>query len=233
MKRFYKDVTTAPAAGGDGWQVQLDGRGIRSQGGGQQVVPSQALAQLLAGEWEAQGEEIDPKSFVFRDMADFAIDVVRTDRADAIGNLIKFSQTDTLCYRGDPGDALFQRQEEMWEPLVSACEKRHDITFSRVSGIIHDPQSPSTTARLETILGEMDDFTIAGLQTLTALAASLIVGLEALEDGADAEALFAIANVEEDWQAELWGWDGEAQQRRDMRLEAFRLALDFVKAARA
>ncbi len=232
MKRFYKDVTIAEAGDG-GWQVQLDGRGIRSQGGGQQIVPTKALARMLAGEWQDQGEDIDPRRFVFRDMADFAIDVVRADRADAIGNLIKFSQTDTLCYRGDPTDALFKRQEEMWEPLVTACEKRHAIAFSRVSGIMHDPQPSETVDRLRTILAGLDDFTLAGLQTLTALAASLIVGLEALEEGADADALFAIANVEEDWQAELWGWDGEAEQRRAMRLDAFRLALEFVQAARA
>lgn len=232
MKRFYKDVSLT-AVGDSGWQVTLDGRGIKTQTGGQQIVPNEAVAKLLAGEWRDQGEEINPKLFVFRDMADYAIDVVRPDRSAAVTNLIKFSQTDTLCYRGDPSDALFKQQEEMWEPLVTACEKRHGVTFSRVSGIMHDPQVPETTARLEAILAEMDDFTLAGLQTLTALAASLIVGLEALQDGADAEALYAVANAEEDWQARLWGWDEEAKQHRTMRLKAFTMALEFVKAARA
>lgn len=232
MKRFYKQVTTAEAGDG-GWQVQLDGRPIRTQLGSQQVVPTAALAEMLAEEWRAQGEEIDPKSFVFRDMADFAIDVVAKDRSDAIGKLIKFSQTDTLCYRGDPTDALFKRQEELWEPLVCACEQRHDVGFSRVSGIMHDPQPPETIERLRAILEGLDDFTLTGLQTLTSLAASLIVGLEALQVGADADALFAAANAEEDWQAELWGWDYEAEDRRKLRLEAFRHALEFVKAVRA
>lgn len=231
MKRFYKDVTTA-AAGDGGWQVQLDGRGIRTQVGSQQVVPTERLVQLLADEWRSQGEEIDPRSFVFRDMADFAIDVVAKDRADAIAKLLKFSQTDTLCYRGEPTDALYARQEELWEPLVRACEKRHDVSFSRVSGIMHDPQPQETVERLRAILEAQDDFTLTGLQTLTALAASLIVGLEALEEGADADALFAAANAEEDWQAELWGWDFEAEDRRKLRLDAFRHGHEFVKAVR-
>ncbi len=231
MKRFYKDVTTAEAGDG-GWQVQLDGRPIRTQTGSAQVVPTPALAAMLANEWETQGEEIDPKSFVFRDMADYAIDIVAGDRAAAIENLIKFSQTDTLCYRGDPSDALYKRQEELWEPLVCACEARHAVSFSRVSGIMHDPQAPETVARLRDVLDELDDFTLTGLQTLTTIAASLIIGLEALQDGADADALFAAANAEEDWQAELWGWDYEAEDRRKLRLEAFRHALEFVKAVR-
>ncbi len=231
MKRFYKQVTTA-AAGNGSWQVQLDGRAINTQTGSPQVVPSEALAMMLASEWERQDEEIDPKSFIFRDMADYAIDIVAKDRASAIGNVTKFSQTDTLCYRGDPADALYKRQQELWEPLVAACEARHAIAFTRVSGIMHNPQPPGTVERLHEVLEGLDDFTLSGMQTLTTLAASVIVALEALEDDADADALFAIANAEEDWQADLWGWDYEAEDRRKVRLEAFRHALDFVKAVR-
>ncbi|TIX51296.1 ATP12 family chaperone protein [Alteraurantiacibacter aquimixticola] len=230
MKRFYKDVSVSPVDGG--WHVTLDGRGIKTPGRASQIVPSEALAGLLAEEWRAQGEKIDPRSFVYRDMADYAIDVVRKDRADAVGNLLNYSQTDTLCYRGDPEDPLFQRQEELWEPLLKTCEARHGITFSRVSGIMFDQQPEATQQRLREVLDAMDDFTLAGLQTMTSIAASLVVGLEALEDGADPEQLFATANAEEDWQAELWGWDFEAEDRRKLRLEAFTLAHEFVKAAR-
>ena len=231
MKRFYKDVAIANVADG-AWQVTLDGRPIRSQGGGQQMVPSKALAEKLAAEWRAQGEEIDPKSFILRDMADYAIDVVRAERAETITSLIAYAQTDTLCYRADPGDAIFARQEELWEPLVSACEARHSIRFARISGIIHDAQSADTVSRLEGVLHRQEDFALAGLQTLTSIAASLIVGLEALEDGADAETLFSAANAEEDWQAELWGWDEEAEKRRALRLEAFTHAHEFVRLSR-
>lgn len=231
MKRFYKEVSVEPVD--DGWQVMLDGRGIKTQARTAQIVPSEKLAQLLAEEWRAQGEEIDPKNFIFRDMTDYAIDVVRKDRADAIGNVLKFSQTDTLCYRGDPEDPLFQRQEELWEPLLQSCEARHGVTFSRVSGIMYDPQSTETLEGLGNSLRTLDDFALAALQTLTSLAASLVIGLEALEEGADAEALFAAANAEEDWQAEQWGWDYEAEDRRKLRLQAFTTAVEFVKAARA
>ncbi len=230
MKRFYENVSVQSA--GDGWQVMLDGRGIKSQGGSQQIVPSEKLAELLAGEWREQGEEIDPKSFVFRDMADYAIDVIRRDRDAAIANLTAFSQTDTLCYRADPETPMFERQGELWEPLVTACEAQHGVTFVRVSGIIHDPQQPETTERLTNLLAEKDEFQLAGLQTLTALAASIIAGLAALEDGADPDALFAAANAEEDWQAELWGWDAEAEAGRAMRLKAFSMAQEFAQAAR-
>ena len=71
MKRFYKDVSVEPADGG--FRVTLDDRPIRTQGGAAQVVPTRALAEAMAEEWRTQGEEIDPKGFALRDLADYAI----------------------------------------------------------------------------------------------------------------------------------------------------------------
>ncbi|APE27100.1 ATP12 family chaperone protein [Aurantiacibacter gangjinensis] len=230
MKRFYKDVSVAEAEGG--WQVELDGRAIRTQSGGRQIVPTQALAQMLAAEWRAQGEEIDPKSFVYRDMADFALDVVAKDRGDTIGKLLSYAETDTLCYRAAPGEPLFDRQEEIWEPLVRACEARHGMRLERITGVIHQKQADGAIIALRERLESEDNFALAGLLTLTSLAASLVVGLAMLEDGANAEALFAAANAEEDWQAELWGWDHAAEEVRAARLEAFKRAAAFVAASR-
>ncbi|GGD57494.1 molecular chaperone [Erythrobacter arachoides] len=228
MKRFYADVAVEEGAGG--WRVTLDGRPIRTQKGAAQVVPSRALADLLAGEWRAQGDTIDPRGFIFRDMADLAIDVIRPDRAATVAKLLSYADTDTLCYRAEPDEPLWHRQQALWEPLLAACEARHSVTFERTSGIVHKPHDPATMAALGARLEGEDDFTLAALLTLASLAGSLVVALAALEPGADAPALYAAANAEEDWQAELWGWEQEAEKVRVLRLEAFEKAAQFAAA---
>ena len=107
------------------------------------------------------------------------------------------------------------------------------MQFERVSGVIHRPQSVATLARLERALAAYDHFTLAALTTLSALSASLAIALAALEPGADATALWDAANLEEDWQAELWGSDTEAADRRARRLAAFSAAQRFARLARA
>lgn len=231
MKRFYKEVALAPRDGG--WQVLLDGRPVRSQGGAAQVVPGMALAGLLADEWRGQGETIDPHSFVMRDMADYAIDVVRQERAETINKLVTYGDTDTLCYRADPDEPLYQRQRAVWEPVIASCEARLGITFQRVSGVLHRPQKVETLQAMRDVLAKQDDFVLAGMVNLASIAASLVTALEVLEAPERAADLFSAANVEEDWQAELWGWDQLAEERRANRAEAFRLAAEFVRAARA
>ncbi|MEN9683642.1 MAG: hypothetical protein RLZZ427_1393 [Pseudomonadota bacterium] len=232
MKRFYTTVTTAPSADGSAWQVMLDKRPLKTVGGRAQAVPTQALAAMLAGEWAAQGDEIDPAAFMLRDMADHAIDVVGPDRAAAVQNLLRFAETDTLCYRADPDEALHQRQLEVWEPLLAAAEARWDVHFDRISGVIHRPQPAETLKRLEAILAAQDNFTLAALTTLTSLAASLVIGWAALAPDAVAATLWAAANLEEDWQVELWGQDYEAAALRERRLATFTAAMAFARAAR-
>ncbi|WP_271077043.1 ATP12 family chaperone protein [Aurantiacibacter sp. MUD61] len=230
MKKFWKEVSVQQSDAG--WQVTLDGRGIKTQRGGQQVVPTEACAQMLAKEWAAQGDEVDPKSFIFRDMADFAIDIVRPDRDGTITKLLSYADTDTLTYRANPDEPLYERQEQMWEPLVTAFEKRHDVSVQRVSGIMHAQQPEKTMQSVRKRLEQEDDFTLAALMTLASLAASIVVPLAVIDDEADSEAMFAAANAEEDWQAELWGWDAQAEAARKARLEAFACAARFAKAVR-
>lgn len=231
MKRFYKEVAVAEAEGG--WQVTLDGRGIKTQGGRPQIVPTMALAEAMAEEWAAQGEKIDPLSFVLRDHADYAIDIVANDPSETITNLLGFADTDTLCYRADPEDALFKRQQEDWEPLVAALEARHDIRLHRISGIMHRPQPEESMTRLRAHLEVLDPFSLASLFVLASLAASLCVALEASEEGGDARKLWAAASLEEEWQAELWGREEEAEERRAKRGEDFRKAVEFLRLARS
>lgn len=231
MKRFYTTVATAEVDGG--WQVTLDGRGVKSQGGKAQAVPSRALAEALAGEWQGQGPEIDPAAFVLRDMADFAIDVIGADRAAAIAALLRFAEGDTLCYRAEAGEPLHDRQLEVWEPLLKTAEARWDVHFERIDGIMARPQPAATLARLRAVLEAQDAFALSALNTLASLAASLVIALAALEPGAVADALWAAANLEEDWQAELWGKDWEAEEHRARRLATFNAAVGFALLARS
>lgn len=235
MKRFYRDVAVRPALhqDGEGWQVTLDGRGMKTQGGAAQIVPGRALAEALAEEWSVQGETIDHTAFPLRDMADYAIDRVIADPATAIAAIMPFAETDTLCYRADEGDALRARQEESWEPLVAAAETSLGVRFARVAGITYEPHPPATRARLAEELAEMDGFTLAAVQNLASLAASLIAALAALKGDADADFLFATANLEEDWQAQQWGWEHEALARRDARAKGFALAQRFARLVQA
>ncbi len=231
MKRFYAAAAIAPAEGG--WRVELDGKPVKTAAGKPQQVASRALAQAMADEWEKQGKDIDLGSFRFRDLTDYALDAIAADRAGTIASLLPYGETDTLCYRSEAGEALMERQLALWEPLLCAAERRWDIHFERVSGIVHRAQPKQTMARLLAVLETQDNLTLAALRVLASLAASLVIALLALEADSDIDALWDAANLEEDWQAQLWGKDEEAEARRERRLSAFRAGATFARLARS
>jgi len=231
VKRFYKDASVGERDGR--WHVLLDGRAVKTVGGNPQALPTRALAEAMAAEWAAQSEEIDPAAFPFRDLADYAADVVTARPEDAVAAILPYGETDTLCYRAEDGHALRREQDLVWEPLLRAAEARHALSFVRVGGIMHQPQPAATRARIVELLSEMGPYQLAALQTVTALAASFTLGLAALEPGADLGALWNAANLEEDWQAERWGRDAEAEARRETRRKAFLAAAEFATLARS
>ncbi len=232
IRRFYKDVTLGAQPGG-GWQVQLDGRGIKTVGGAPQVVPTEALGEALAAEWRRQGEMIDPASLPLRDMADYAIDMVAPDPAAAARGLVTYAETDTLCYRADPDEPLHARQHAVWEPLLTAFETAHGIRLVRVSGVLHRPQPEQALAVLEARLIALDPFVLAGVEAMTKLAASLVTALAAFDAAHEEEplALWQAACLEEEWQADLWGRDWEAEERRTRREADFLRACAFARMA--
>lgn len=237
IRRFYKEVTLGQVPGAPtlGFQVLLDARGVKTVGGAAQVVPTQALGEALAAEWRRQGEQIDPKSLPLRDMADYAIDMVAPDPAAIAAGLIAYAETDTLCYRADPDEPLHARQQAVWEPLLAAFEAAHGITLTRVSGVLHRPQPPEALAALKARLVALDPFVLAGLEAMTKLAASLVTALAALDAAHEEEprALWQAVCLEEEWQAELWGRDAEAEERRARREADFLRACGFARLARA
>lgn len=233
IRRFYKDVTLGGQPEG-GWQVLLDGRGIKTVGGAAQIVPTRALGEALAAEWARQGEKIDPASLPLRDMADYAIDIAAPDPAAIAQGLLAYAETDTLCYRADPDAPLYERQQQVWEPLLAAFEAAHGITLVRVSGVLHRPQPAAAMAALRDKLLTLDPFTLAAVEVMTKLAASLVTALAALDSAHEDEprALWQAVCLEEEWQADLWGRDWEAEERRARREADFLRACAFARLAR-
>ena len=230
MKRFYEEVAAQPVAGG--WQVQLDGRPMKTQGGRPQLVPNAALGAMLAKEWAAQGEEIDPQGFAARDLVDYALDVVARDKAAAVDRLLAYAETDTLCYRADPDEPLYRRQQAEWEPVLAAFEEAEGVAMERASGVMHRPQRGETMQALRRALADAGPIELAALEQVASLAASLCIARLAADERQDPQALWRAANLEEDWQVELWGSDAEAEARREDRKARFLGAVALLRAAR-
>jgi chaperone required for assembly of F1-ATPase len=231
MKRFYKSVATI--AGAEGWHIELEGRPVRTPARALLALPTAALAQAVADEWDAQGEEVLPQTMTFTGLANAAIDQVAPNHASFAAGIAAYGQSDHLCYRAEAPAILVARQAAAWEPLLDWARARYDVAFRVTQGIIHVAQPPETLERLSTVVAAFDPFTLAGLSTLVALSGSLVCGLALVDGDHDPDAIWQAAEIDEAWQVEQWGEDAEAAARSARRALDFSTARAFCAMTRA
>ena len=118
-KRFYTAVSVAP--GEAGWQVLLDGRSVKTPARNLLQVPTKACAELLASEWEAQGERINAPAMPANRLCFVAIDLMGEAHGATVAEVTRYASTDQLCFRApDPADLVGNSMIRTWlDPLVT------------------------------------------------------------------------------------------------------------------
>lgn len=226
MKRFWKAVSVV--AVNDGWEIALDGRPVKTPARVALTLPTKALADAIAEEWATRGDDFEPREMPLTGLANAAIDRVAPESAAFAASLAAYGGTDLTCYRADEPPELVARQAEQWDPLLDWARGRYDVHFELVTGIMHRPQPPATIARLAAAVSAIDPFRLAGLSPLVTISGSLVAALALIEGQQDAETMFAIAHLDELWQAEHWGEDELAADTRAAHKADFLAAARFV-----
>ncbi|MRU15136.1 ATPase [Roseovarius sp. A21] len=207
-KRFWKEARVVEAEGG--YSVELDGRGVKTPAKRKLVVPTRAMAQAIAEEWDAQEGEIDPGQMPVTRSANAAIDKVALQHAEVARMLADYADSDLLCYRAESPAELVTRQAEAWDPLLDWADREFGARLIPVSGVMHQPQSPKALEVMAKRAHGMDNFTLTAFHDLVGLSGSFVIGLAAMHDMRETRALWQLSRVDEQWQEELWGPDEEA-----------------------
>jgi chaperone required for assembly of F1-ATPase len=229
-KRFYSAVSVAPMNGG--FTVRLDARELRGPKGTGLVLPTQALADLVAQEWAAQGETLALAAMHATRLANTAVESVPTAREATAESVANFAGSDLVCYFATEPAALAERQARLWGPLLDRARAEAGLTFVRAAGIVHQAQPPQTLAQVRALALALDDFTLTGLAFGAALYGSAVLALAVQRGWLAGEAAFDLSRLDEAWQEDQWGVDAEAAERTErLRGEAALLGRWFAALA--
>ena len=228
-KRFY-DAVEVVAEGG-AHAIRLDGRPVRTPGRAVLVVPSEAVAAAIAGEWDAQRERIDPRTMPATRLANTALDGVANEMQGVKEDVVRYAGSDLVCYRAGAPDALVQREAEAWDPYLDWAQTSLGVNLVLAEGVMHVDQPPQAIAAISAAVGQVDDpFRLAALHVMTSLTGSALIALAVLRGRTDVDTAWHAAHVDEDWNSEQWGEDEEAQALRRRREAEMRVAALFATA---
>jgi len=230
-KRFYKTATICEAEGGYG--VLLDGRGVKTAARKALVLPRSELAEQVAQEWREQGEYIDPSTLPLTRLANTALDLVAVNPEPARGDILNYAANDLVCYRAASPNALAERQDKFWSPVLERVEDKLGVVFITGTEIVHLEQSQAALTAIKSWLNGEGAFSLAALHMLTMLTGSALMSWALVDGGLSADAVWRAAHVDEDWQAEQWGEDEAARLRRAAREDEFKAAAGFLSLVRS
>jgi chaperone required for assembly of F1-ATPase len=228
-KRFYIQVTVSPGEGG--YAVELDGKVVKTPARNVLAAPTQALASLIAGEWERQQDVVDPSTMQVTRLVNTALDGVAANPQAVFDDILRFSSSDLICYRAEGPERLVELQSECWDPLIGWAAHDLGARFVLAEGVMHQDQPREAVAAFaETLRKYETPLELACLHTMTTLTGSAILALALAEGRLALQDVWSLAHLDEDWTIEHWGSDEEAEKRRAARFDEFRAAADVFSA---
>lgn len=226
MKRFWTTASAEPE--GEAFAIRLDGRPVKTPRRNLLALPTAALAEAVAAEWNAVEETIDPRAMPLTGLANAAIDIVARDHGPFAAGLAAYGESDLLCYRAEGPAPLVERQAQAWDPVLEWARTRYDVHFEVATGIIHRAQPPATLARLGEAIGARGDFELAALSPVVTIGGSLLLALALVERAFEPDSIWAAMWVDELWQEEQWGTDALAEEARAARRRDYDASVCFL-----
>lgn len=230
MKRFWDSATVAaPAPGGAGFGVALDGRPVRLPDGSLLSVPTAPLAEAIAEEWSlaggAKGGEMTYADVPLTRLAGTAMQRIAPDPGPTIAAIAKYGETDLLCYRAeDP--RLAAEQAEAWDPLLDWAALHLDAPLRVTAGLMPVAQEASALSAMRRAVAAHGVIELSALGVLVPALGSLVLGLAVTRGRLEAAEAHRLSILDELFQERLWGLDAEAKVRRE------RVGVDLALAAR-
>jgi chaperone required for assembly of F1-ATPase len=226
-RRFWTTAQTVPTEGG--FAVHLDARPVRTPRKAPLTLPTAALAEAVAAEWQAQGEKVDPTTMPFTRTANSAIDTVAA-QFDVIAQMVAdYGGTDLLCYRAVDPDDLIEVQAKAWDPLLDWAATNLGARLRTTSGIVHVAQPPESLSVLNGLVRALTPFQLAAFHDLVSISGSLILALAVQRGRIAADEGWKLSRIDEDWQISLWGEDEEAAEAAQAKHAAFLQADRFYR----
>ncbi len=215
-----------------GFAIRLDGRAVRTPARRILEVPTRALADALAAEWNAQQELIDPLNMPLTRLANSIIDGAIDAPAAVAAEIEKYLASDLVLYRAPGPPGLIAREAQAWDPLLDWAREMLGARFVLAQGVSFVAQPAAALAAARAAIPP-DPWRLGALNAITTLTGSALIALAVSAGRLTADEAWAAAHVDEDWNMDFWGGDEHELKRRALRFAEMKAAASVLDLSRA
>ena len=201
MKRFYKMASTRKSD--EGFEIQLDGKTIKTPLGQPIAAPTEALADAIVLEWAAQEEKVKPETMPLTQLLTTATDKIR-DREKITESAMRYLDTDLLCYWTKEPEDLAKKQKEVWGRWVKWFDSHFEVPLYTTKKIDALAQEEEAHKRAWNYIEALDDYYFTVLHVITSLSGSLVLALAFTEGDITPQEIFEASYLEELYRGEIY-----------------------------
>ncbi|KAG6831188.1 hypothetical protein H0H92_012328 [Tricholoma furcatifolium] len=207
MRRFWNDVGVEKR--GSSYVVTLDKRPLKTPSGQVLALPEtkSLMASLIAAEWDHQATLLKPHALPATSVAARAIDGLseQKTRAEVQEALLKYLDTDTICFYQDDFPRLERLQAEHWDPLLEWAKETYGVELNKAESILFSTQPEATKEKFRQVITGFDQWQMAALERATYTTKSFIIALALVTKHLTVEQAALAATVEVCSQIQVWG----------------------------
>ena len=142
-KRFWREAVATQVD--EGFEIHLDGRAVKTPQGHALRFPTLALAGHAAGEWDAVKEYVGYEDMPLTRLGFAAVDRMDTLVAETVGEVLRYTETDLVCYPSEYPAALIEREDAAWLQASSRASVRR-LAFAMIAtAAVHLKKEPDST----------------------------------------------------------------------------------------
>lgn len=148
------------------------------------------------------------------------------ERAGLINEVCGYAETDLMCYQSED-EKLYDKQQQIWEPVLKQIELAFAIRFNRTTGILPVHQPEESIAAIRDYITALDDRAIIVIGQLTSALGSVFLAVAWMKQMVTIDEAIIAAQLDENHQAERWGEDEDVMAKLAEKASHIRECADF------
>ena len=189
-------------------------------------VLSLDFAQIILNKLEKQKNIKDSNFFK---LFFFSSDLDVKQRRIIRKSIIKYLDTDLICYRSNKGTELEKMQTKYWDPYIVFCEKNFKLNYKKNYTIMPLKQDILNKHKIVKLLDNMDKYTLTAFFFLVEVTNSIIISLNVLYKSVSNNLVWRDCNLEEEYNQLKWGTDKDLKKKLLYKKNFFIDIIDYIK----
>ena len=157
-----------------------------------------------------------------------AKDKIQVDKQKYIEEVLKYINTDLICYWENKPDDLYTLQLDNWNSQLKKL-KKEELNFEYTFNITPIKQNKSSIVLLKKKLIQLDDIILSCLLIITKITSSVLLSYLFITNRIKPIDLYNNTYLHEIWQSKKWGIVEEEKEKRENDVLIFKKIYKLIK----